>query len=72
MAVIPEELIDRASLNPNMLPTEAEARDGAQAMSENNVSKQSLASVLKSKAILAFGAQMCRFWTEAKDQTKQQ
>ena len=40
MTVIPEELIDRASLDPNTLPTEAEARDGVQAMSEHNVSEQ--------------------------------
>ncbi len=38
MAVIPEELIDRVSLNPNTLPTEAGARDGAQTMSESGVS----------------------------------
>ena len=38
MAVIPEELIDRVSLNPNTLPTEGEARDGAHALAEKNVS----------------------------------
>jgi hypothetical protein len=40
MTVIPEELIDRVSLDPNTLPTEAEARDGVQATSEHNVSEQ--------------------------------
>ena len=37
MAVIPEELIDRVSLNPNALPTEAEARDGVQVLSEKSM-----------------------------------
>ena len=44
MAVIPEELIDRVSLNPNALPTEAEARNGAQTMSESGVSEQYFAA----------------------------
>lgn len=44
MAVIPEELIDRVSLHPNTLPTEAEARDGAQIVSENSVSEHFLAA----------------------------
>ena len=42
MAVIPEELIDRVSLDPYTLPTEAEARGGVQIMSESNVSEQRL------------------------------